>query len=113
MFKSIHYLKYLGFDPKPGLYSSLFKITDDDFEEEIAGAATAHDNVVRSSGAVINCYSKRNLNVPKNLLLLFMFYEKDYVKKHYSIEQQISYCMKYQNLFPKYKEEVEKYLLLM
>jgi|ERR1019366_3935669 hypothetical protein len=127
MFKSIQYLKYLGHDPKTNLCSYIYKIIDDDFEEELVnawassgmGAGTPRPRRAAAgvagadADAVINCYSKRNLNVPKNLLLLFMFNEKLYGSKYHNIQQQISYCMKYQSLFPKYKEEVEKYLILI
>jgi hypothetical protein len=108
MFKSIQHLN--GHDPKTKLYSYVYKIIDEDFEEEISEASVAAD---AGADAVIKTYSKRNLNVPKNLFLLFMFYEKEYGKKYYSIEQQIVYCMKYQPFFLKYKKDVEKYLLLI
>jgi hypothetical protein len=116
MFKSIQDIKYLGYDKETELYSYLFKIEDEDFEEEITGALgdrAAHTRDIVGVRAVIKTYSKRNLNVSKNLLLLFMFYEKEYGKKYYSIEKQIENCMKYQPLFQKYKEEVEKYLTLV
>jgi hypothetical protein len=114
MFQSIQYLNYLGYDQRTKLYSNLFKITDSDFEEEVADAGSAEPSGLGlGAGAVITCYSKRNLNVPKNLLLLFMFNEKQYGFEYYSIQNQIFYCEQYQPLFPKYKEEVEKYLLLI
>ena len=116
MFKSIKDLKYLVHDPKTNLYYYLYKIIDDDFEEKIVGAsARTRASLVAgpAADAVINCYSKRNLNVPKNLLLLFIFSEKLYGSKYNNIQQQISNCMKYQPLFPKYKEDVEKYLSLI
>jgi hypothetical protein len=112
MFKSIQYLKYLEYNLKTDLYLYLFKIIDDDFEEETVGTSegnAAGENV----GAVINCYSKRNLNVPKNLLLFFMFIEKQHGSKFNSIRQQIEFNMKHQSLFPKYKEEIESYLSLI
>ena len=95
----------MGKDPKTKLHSYLFKIIDEDFEEDVVGTGHAP-----TEGAVINCYSKRNLNVSKNLFLMFMYYKKQY---EYSIQQQISWCIKYQLLFPKYKEDVEKYLTLI
>ena len=98
----------MGKDPKTKLHSYLFKIIDEDFEEDVVGTGHAP-----TEGAVINCYSKRNLNVSKNLFLMFMFNEKLYGSRHNNIQQQISWCMEYQKLFPKYKEEVEKYLLLI
>jgi hypothetical protein len=117
MFKSIQHIKDLGYDPKTALYLYLFKIIDDDFEEETVGEHGAHETgfsmATGAISAIINCYSKRNLNVPKNLLLYFISNEKQYGSKYYSIQQQINICMKYQPPFPKYKEEVEKYLLLI
>jgi hypothetical protein len=115
MFKSIKFLKYLEFNSKTNLYSDLYKIIDDDFEEEIMGERPGNSpaRFGGGEGAIINCYSKRNLNVPKNLFLFFMFNEKQYGSIYYNIQQQISYCMKNKPLFPKYKEDVEKYLLLL
>jgi hypothetical protein len=113
MFKSIHQLKYLEYNPKTVLYSYLYKIIDDDFEEEIVGFGRA-GGVGRSDvSAVIDCYSKRNLNIPKNLLLFFMFHEKQFGYEYHSVQQQIFWCMQYQELFPKYKEDVDKYLTLV
>jgi hypothetical protein len=119
MFKSIQPLRYLGQDPKTKFHSYLYKIIDEDFEEEIAAerdviavGARLHLDPA-AGGAIINCYSKRNLNVSKNLFLMFMFNKKAYGSRYNNIQQQISNCMKYQPLFPKYKEDVEKYLTLI
>ena len=95
----------MGKDPKTKLHSYLFKIIDEDFEEDVVGTGHAP-----TEGAVINCYSKRNLIVSKNLFLMFMYHEKQSI---YPIKQQISYCVKYQSFYIKYKEDVEKYLSLI
>jgi hypothetical protein len=73
-----------------------------------AGAAPAP---AHTPATVIQEYTKRNLNVAKNLLLYFQWYEKE---TGWSIAKQIKWAEKYQPLFtPQVKADLNKYLLLL
>ena len=112
MFKSIEYIKSLGHDPKTNLHYYEYEITDTDFVEVGAGAlgAGGATSGADRADAVINVYSKRNLNVPANLILLFKFYSSRY---GWTIEDQIDWCKKYTLGFDKYEKDLEKYLTLI
>ena len=109
MFKSIEYNKYLGYDKEKKLYMYEYTIEDTDFTETAAAGATGAGRAA-AAAAVINTYSKRNLNVPRNLLLYLKYAEKHW---GWEIPTLISWCKRYTPDFNKYEKDVERYLLLM
>jgi hypothetical protein len=62
-------------------------------------------------GAVIQEYSKRNLNVAANLAVVFNWHNKKY--PHWSIQELINYNKNHNPLFPPYEEDLQKYLVLL
>jgi hypothetical protein len=110
MFQSIEYIKYLRVDKKTKLHSYEFELTDSDFgcvKVVVGVEATIEVEIA----AVIQEYSKRNLNVAKNLFLYFRWYEKKY---DIWIASQIKVAEKCHPLFtPQIKADIEKYLLLL
>lgn len=81
-----------------------FKIIDKDFQEIIS---LKENKIIE---AIIQIYSRRNLDVVKNLVL-FMMYEQ--TRKGYPIINQIKlYKIMYPD-FNKYIPEIEKYLLIL
>ena len=110
MFVSYKYGKYL--DYKDDKYSWEYELTDSDFgtvsgvEVEV-GAGTGVDVGI----AVIQEYSKRNLNVGKNLMLAFVWYSKQL--PYWSIQQIIDSNKRYNPLFSQYEKDLQKYLLLI
>ena len=112
MFKSIKYIRFLKCENN--LYYDLYKIIDDDFEEEHIGEVPMEAvNTTRgaSARAVINCYSLKKLNVAKNLILFMQYYQEQY--NYYSIAEQIYWYKKYTPEFNTYLPEIEKYLNLL
>ena len=111
MFKSIVLLKYLKKEENFDYF--LFKIIDDDFEEECIGTAPfpsfSAPAAIEDASAIINCYSSKNLDVVKNLILFMQFYEKD----NYAISKQINAYKIYISDFNKYLPEIEKYINLL
>ena len=107
MFQSYKYIKYLG--KKDGNYPFEYEITDSDFGTvsgvgvDIAGVGVGV--------AVIQEYSKRKLNVGKNLMLAFVWHNKQ--NPYWSIQKLIDYNKKNNPLFPQYEEDLQKYLLLL
>jgi hypothetical protein len=61
--------------------------------------------------AVIQEYSKRNLNVAANLMRAFIWYAKKY--PGLSIQYLIEINKKYNPLFAPYEKDIDKYLLLI
>jgi hypothetical protein len=119
MFQSIEYRCYLGYDDATKLYSYEYELIDSDFSCVVIAVGLAAGIVagVEVAGAVIQEYSKRNLNsstscnVAANLIRYFRFYEKEY---GYSIAEQIEWAEKRQPLFtPELKTELDKYLILL
>jgi len=78
-----------------------WKIIDDDFIE------------VHSSKflwqSIIEVYERRNLNVVKNLLTAIQKYEPDYITK----QELYSFVIKYTPNIKPYREELEKYMMLL
>ena len=115
MFQSYTFEKYLKY--KDGKYSYEYELTDSDFgtvsgvgvEVEVGGNGWVEIDV---GIAVIQEYSKRKLNVGKNLMLAFVWRNKQY-PYWWSIQQLIDYNKKYNPLFSQYEEDLQKYLLLL
>ena len=104
MFQSYKYIKYLG--EKDGKHSWEYELIDSDF-----GTVSGVGVWVEVEIAVIQEYSKRKLNVGKNLMLAFVWYNK--LNPWYSIQQMIDFNKKYNPLFPQYEEDLQKYLPLL
>ena len=111
MFQSYKYIKYLG--EKDGKHSWEYELVDSEFRT-VSGVVVyvvVGDVEVAVAIAVIQEYSKRNLNVGKNLMLAFVWCNKQY--PNWSIQQTIDHNKKYNPLFSQYEEDLQKYLLLL
>jgi hypothetical protein len=109
MFQSLEYTRFLGYNKKTKLYSYEYELTDSDFSCVVVVVAPAGTGM--ATHAVIQEYTKRNLNVAKNLLLYFRWYEKEDI---YSIAKQIEWAERNQPLFtPQLKADLNKYLSLL
>jgi hypothetical protein len=109
VFQSITYTRNLGYNATTKLYSYEFELVDSDFGKVVVGAG-AVGVAVASASAVMQEYSKRNLNVAANLIRYFKYQEK---KCGWSIAGQIFWAEQYQPLFtPQLKQELQKYLIL-
>lgn len=113
MFKSYTYKKYLGYNETTKLYSYEYEIVDTDFTETATGRARGAAASVATGPAevVVNTYSKRNLNVPLNLILCMQYVEKKYAT--WTIDQQIEHNRKYVPNFSQYEQDIRKYLTLI
>ena len=84
-----------------------YDLTDSDF----SCVVIVDTGIALTTAAVIQEYTKRNLNVAKNLLLYFRWREKNDI---HSIADQIVLADKYVSLFtPKLKDQLQKYLPLL
>jgi hypothetical protein len=112
MFQSCEYKNYLG--EKDGIHTWKYKLTDSEFGtvfmKFVAGEFEG-SRIVDIITLIIQEYSKRNLNVAANLALALVWYDKKYA--YLSIQQMIDLNKKYNTLFPKYEEDLQKYLLLL
>ena len=110
MFQSYKHINYLGY--KDGKLSWEYELTDSDFGTVSGVGAEVEVGVVADVGiAVIQEYSKLKLNVGKNLMLSFVWYNKLY--PYWSIQQIIDRNKKHNPLFSQYEEDLQKYLLLL
>ena len=108
MFKSISYLPNLyKYNKAEDIYSVEYKLIDDDFETVlVVDGAAAGDVEVE----IINYYEGRGLNVAANFVLYLQYYQKKY---SYSISSVVELQEKYNSKFSKYKEDIQKLLLLL
>jgi hypothetical protein len=81
------------------------KIIDTDFEERIYSCtwATSLDNLVE-------VYERRNLNVASNVILYFLHWG---IVGRYNIKDQIIWAARHMKSYNKYKDEIDKYILLI
>lgn len=110
MFISYEYISHLGFDEKTKQYSYRYKIIDSDFEAEGVAYGFAVALGAEIVNAVIQEYSKRNLNIAANLIKAIKYHNK---QCGYSVNTIIEYNKKHNSEFSKYEKELEKYLLLI
>jgi hypothetical protein len=66
---------------------------------------------IELASIIIKEYSKRNLNVAANLAVAFNWYNENY--PWCSIRQMIDDNKKYNPLFPQYEKDLQKYLVLL
>ena len=107
MFQSYDY-KYLSYDREKDESRYEITIVDDDFTETAETAsASASDVVIAATAAIalIEVYSRRNLNVPKNLWLLSQYCDQNWGKY-----DRISYWKKYVPRYSQYHDDLQMYL---
>jgi len=116
MFRSYSY-KYLGYDSKTDQWRHEITIVDDDFTEDDAFASSvrplilADEAAAAVSAALIDIYSRRNLNVAGNLVLLMQYIENKWPCR--DIKSQIEWYQKYVPEYPKYHDQVMDYLVFI
>lgn len=104
MFKSIELIMCLGYNEETNLFSYECGIVDTTFTEVAVSSGVGAE-------AVINAYSKRNLNVSLNLLLYMRYIEHRY--SLWPMPEQIKVNRHYTPEFSKYENDINKYLSLL
>jgi hypothetical protein len=107
MFISYKYKEYLG--KKDGKPTWRYELTDSEFGT--VSAEMIGNWVGKIGTAVIQEYRKRNLNVAANLVMAFIWYNKQH--PWHSIHGVIDYNKRYNQLFQPYEKDLQKYLLLL
>lgn len=110
MFKYYFY-NYINYYQKSDKYDYEITIVDEDFRETQTASHTAKAGVEAAANEVINIYSKRNLDVSKNLIQ-FMKNIRKINGLDYNFDNQIFWYKEYINNFDKYLPKIEKYLIL-
>jgi hypothetical protein len=108
MFVSYNYKKYSGY--KDGRYIWEYELTDSEFgivPVIRAGVSRNVDVVI----AIIQEYTKRNLNVAANIVASFVWYNK--LNPNWSIQTLIYHNRQYNPLFSQYEKDLQKYLVLL
>jgi hypothetical protein len=107
MFISCKTITYLT--KKDGMDIWEYELIDSEFGT-VLGTVAADTFDVDVGSAVIQEYSKRNLNVAANLAVCLVWEHKKY---GLPIQQTIDYNKKYNPLFLPYEEDIQKYFLLL
>ena len=115
MFKSIfHIPNSIKYNKAKNIYSSKYQIIDDDFETVVVPNAVwiaGGDVTARELGVeIINCYENRGLNVVANFILYMQYCQKRY---DYSINHLLKLQENHNPKFSKYKEDIQKLLVLI
>jgi hypothetical protein len=97
--------KYLGYVQEKDQYRYEITIVDDDFTEATATPTTDVAAVAVHAAALIDIYSRRNLNVPKNLWLLSQYCDQKWGKY-----DRISLWKKYVPSYSQYHDDLQMYL---
>jgi hypothetical protein len=113
MFQSYTLKKFL--DAEYDQYFFEYEITDDEFGAVSGVGISCVEAVIsfrnETAIAVIQEYSKRNLNVAANLMRAFIWMHKLY--PYWSIQNIININKKNTPLFQQYEDDLQKYLLLL
>jgi hypothetical protein len=92
-----------------GKYDREYELTDSEFGTVLGIIGVGLNYCFEN--AVIQEYSKRNLNVAANLMRAFIWYNKQY--PGWSIQYLIEINKKHNPLFPQYEKDIQKYLVLL
>jgi hypothetical protein len=99
---------------KDGNYYDEYEIVDNEFGTAL-GVLNVNEimpaRYIEIALAVIQEYSKRELNVAANLAVAFIWYNKQYPRS--SIQQMIDANKEHNPLFPPYEKDIQKYLVLL
>jgi hypothetical protein len=87
-----------------------YELTDSGFGT-ISGVTEISWHSAAIGSAVIQEYSKRNLNVAANLIRAFIWYNKKY--PYFSIQELINFNKNHNPLLQQYEEDLQKYLVLL
>jgi len=109
MFRSCEW-KYLDYDSKTDQDRYEITIVDDDFIETVATISAASVSAAYAI-ALIDIYSRRNLNVAGNLVLYMQYAEHRW--SELVINLQIEEYSKYVPEYSKYHDQVMGYLVFM
>jgi len=112
MFRSYDY-KYLGFNNKTDQWRYEITIMDDNFTETAVAAAVADvgdNDATRIAAVLIDIYSRRNLNVAGNLVLLMQYIENKWSR---DIKRQIELYQEHIIEYQKYHDQVMGYLVFI
>src|ERR1019366_8755802 len=111
MFKSIRTLLPPSDSSKPTNYNDVdyiqYEVIDDDFVESFSSPDINED--VGEYGFIV-LYKNKNFNVPKNIILLFIFLGK---MNAWTIKEQADWNLKHNKNYLPYHKEIEKYLSLI
>jgi hypothetical protein len=99
--------KYLGIKDDKDTWG--YELMDSEFG--MVSGTVVDTSMVEAVIAVIQEYSKRNLNVAANLAIALVWYSKQ--NPYWSIQEMIYYNKEYNPLFPPYEEDLQKYLVLL
>jgi hypothetical protein len=112
MFISYNYKEYSGY--KDGKHTWGYEITDSEFgiASGVVSVEKETVHIIEPTTAVIQEYSKRNLNVAKNLALALIWEYKQYPFRR-SIQQIIDRNKKHIPPFQQYEDDLNKYLVLL
>jgi hypothetical protein len=92
-----------------GKHSREYKLTDSEFGTVLGIIGVGLNYCFEN--AVIQEYSKRNLNVAANLMRAFIWYNKQY--HNWSIQRLIDFNKRNNPLFLPYEKDLQKYLVLL
>jgi hypothetical protein len=111
MFISFEYKEYL--DKKDDKNALGYEIIDSEFgtASGVVNTQKKPSYTIDMAIAVIQEYSKRNLNVAANLAVAFVWLNKKYLD--WSIQGIIDHNKKYNPFFSPYEEDLQKYLVLL
>ena|ERR1019366_2174266 len=105
MFKELSYISGNSYS-NDGFYDEeCFNIIDDDFEQYVC----CSKDFATKGFVIMDAYKKRNLNVVKNFILYIQGLSNDGC----NIKHIIKINEEENVLYSEYKEEIEKYLLLL
>jgi len=112
MFRSCEW-KYLDHDPKTDQYRWEITIMDDDFTEAGVAAVSMDAGAASDTAAIvlIGIYSRRNLNVAGNLILLMQYIENKWLSPDIKLQTELH--LKYVPEYPKYHDQVMDYLVFI
>jgi hypothetical protein len=88
-----------------------YELTDSEFGTVAGIGVITIVGVIEFEIAVIQEYSKRNLNVAANLALAFLWYNKQH--SYWSVQKLIDHNKIYNSLFSRYEKDLQKYLVLL
>jgi hypothetical protein len=109
MFQSYECIGFVGYNEATKQFRCEYKLVDTDFEDVGIAAEVLFEGMVPGSRSIIDCYTKRNLPVAKNLIRYMLSVQEDY--SYWTLDRQVEWQKQNNPRWHEVEDDMKMYLV--